>query len=246
MVKANIIKYISTLIVFGSLLYGCSGVPFNEDSGVLSLKDIPEFVTNDFVNLNMIQSISKFSSGEGHDFSDGFETNCSMKHYYHYYATNAGDDHTIAVFSPVDGLVVEKWFEGDHVGRTNDYQVHIVPDNHTYLTIRIFHINASVKKGDRVKAGEQIGWVQASPTAEERSHGISGDYDFDIAVEARTFTGVHYISYFSIMSDTLFENYKKRGAHSRDDFIISKEWRDAHPVDWNNPTTNDWVELSNI
>ena len=240
MVKADIIKYIFIIIVLGYFLSGCGGVPFNEDSGVISLKDIPEFVTHDFVNLDMIQKISKFRSGYGHDFSDGFEHNCSMKHYFAYYSQYSGDDNTIAVFSPVDGIVAAKWYDGENTGRNNDYQIHIVPDNHTYLTIRIFHINASVKKGDKVKAGEQIGWVQAGPTIEEQSQGISGDCDFDIAVEARTFTGVHYISYFSIMNDTLFETYKKYGSASRDDFIISKAWRDAHPVDWNNPSLDDW------
>jgi len=245
-VKVNSLKYFFNIIIFGFIIYGCGNVPFNEDSGVITINKIPEFITHDFVNLDMIEKISKFRSGYGHDFSDGFEHNCSMKHYYAYYSKYSGDDQTIPVYSPVNGLVIAKWNEGENTGRKNDYQIHIVPDNHTYITIRIFHINATVNKGDRVKSGDKIGWVQASPTTQEKNNGILGDTDFDIGVEARTFTGVHYISYFSIMADTLFENYKKRGAESRNDFIISKTWRDAHPVDWENPSPSNWFTLSVI
>jgi len=48
------------------------------------------------------------------------------------------------------------------------------------------------------------------------------------------------------MTNSLFENYKKRGVTKWDDFIISKSWRDSHPVDWNNPSPNDWPVLTDI
>ncbi|MFZ1682882.1 MAG: hypothetical protein WAU88_02015, partial [Candidatus Zixiibacteriota bacterium] len=47
----------------------------------------------------------------------------------------------------------------------------------------------------------------------------------------------HYISYFNVMTDEVFAVYKERGASSRDDFILSKEYRDAHPVSCNQEKT---------
>lgn len=239
--KDKILVYLGILIM-GYFLSGCGKLPFDADSAVLRLSNIPKFVEHDFVNLDMIQSISKFRSGAGHDFSDGFEGNeSSMKHYYHYYYKYSGTDTTIPVYSPVDGIVVAKRHE--RAGRSNDYQVHIIPVDHTYITIIIFHLNSRVKRGERVQACEQIGYVQAEPTPADKADGDTGGHDFDIAVEARTFTGTHLISYFEIMSDKLFKNYVAHGAKSRGEFIISKEWRAAHPVDWQNPDTNDWVNL---
>jgi hypothetical protein len=51
----------------------------------IAANGIPKFVGRDFTQLSKIDKISKFRSGEGHDYSDGSETCRSMKHYYAVY-----------------------------------------------------------------------------------------------------------------------------------------------------------------
>jgi len=231
-------------LLFLLMLNGCGLTPFGEIMSVSDINNLPKFVKNDFVNLNMIDKISKFRSGAGHDFSDGFESNRSMKHYYNPYVKYCGDDHTVKVFSPVDGVISTIWKEED--GRKNDWQIHIVPTGYSYVTIRLFHINTHAKVGDYVRAGQFLGFANMSPTPMDSAHGATYSPSFDIAVEVVTRNGVHLVSYFEIMTDSLFSTYQTRGLTDRSELIISKEWRDTHPVDWNNPQESDWVVLSPV
>lgn len=45
---------------------------------------IPRFVQTDYIELAKIDRISRFRSGEGHDYSDNFESCRSMKHYSYF------------------------------------------------------------------------------------------------------------------------------------------------------------------
>ena len=45
-------------------------------------KNVPKFITADFIDLSGVTSISKFRSGAGHDYSDSDEKCRSMKHYF--------------------------------------------------------------------------------------------------------------------------------------------------------------------
>ena len=52
----------------------------------------------------------------------------------------------------------------------------------------------------------------------------------DIAVGVNTPTGWKLISYFEVMTDSLFATYQTRGMSSRTNVVISKEARDGDPL----------------
>lgn len=196
----------------------------------------PKFIQAEFIDLSKVYSVSKFRSGAGHDFSGGGETCRSMKHYFtpqiDEYAQNYRSYHNgqfpttdssndIPIYSPVDGTIARITGERSENGN----QIHIVPDHAKQYDIRIFHVHMvpGLKAGllglggTHVKAGQLIGHI--------------GQYQgTDIAVQVGIMPWNNkYISYFEVMPDSVFESYKARGATSRDDFIFTKEYRDAHP-----------------
>lgn len=185
-----------------------------------------QILQHDFIDLSKVFSVSKFRSAEGHDFTDGSETCRSMKHYYNQQfdksvaetmGRNNGmppqpDGKTdVVIYAPVTGVISRIESERMPIGE----QIYIIPDGAKDYTIRLFHIYKSngIQKGSKITAGQQIGVI---------SKGVSTD----VAVELKG----NYISYFSIMPDSIFAAYKDRGAKSRDDFILSKQYRDDHPV----------------
>jgi hypothetical protein len=158
-------------------------------------------VTADYIELVRISSISKFRSGIGHDYSDDYESCRSMKHYF------VPKSYPVKIFSPVSGTV--DYLTPEWAGT----QVGIRAGNRVFI---IFHVNvfASLQVGDAVAAGQQIG-----------THIGSQTYS-DIAVRE----GNRLLSYFQVMTDSVFQAYRNRGVSSRDDLIISKEARDADPL----------------
>lgn len=211
-----------------------------EKAGLFVKVDVnnpPKFIQADFIDLSKIYSISKFRSGEGHDFSGNGETCRSMKHYFTpqidvtIKPTKAADGRSIPpqpdgktdidIFSPVDGKITDIQAERLPVGE----QIYIEPTNAKDFTIRLFHVYKidGIKKGVSVKAGQKIGV-------------ISKDSSTDISVEGGRY---QFVSYFQVMPDDLFANYQKRGVNSRDDLIISKAYRDAHPIPCNQDDKGD-------
>ena len=195
--------------------------------------DLPRFIQSDFIDLDKIYSISKFRSGSGHDFSDNTETCRSMKHYFNTQSTSEGEEErnenngfpkpptqskAIDIFSPVDGKIVKIEEDQTSVGK----QVYIVPDKATNFKVRLFHIYLlpGIDKGSKIKAGQKIGEI--------------GIYqNTDIAVEIRTGMSRKFASYFQVMPDEVFAKYQARGVKSRDQFIFTKEKRDANPLSCN-------------
>ena len=205
-------------------------------------KNVPKFITHDFIDLARVTTISKFRSGAGHDYSDPGEPCRSMKHYFQPGtripidpATYKPQEPFINIYSPVDGIITEIGDEGFRVGK----QIHIAPVQNPEYTIRIFHTYpVGIKRDSKVSAGQKIGYI--------------GDHQgTDIAVEATSNFKHKNYSYFEAMTDEVFSNYITRGAKSRDDFIFSKEYRDAHPFSCNGEQfthskkeqPDDWVNL---
>lgn len=188
----------------------------------------------DFIDLDRIFSISKFRSGSGHDFSQGSDETCrSMKHYFNVQWTREGQNLTdqnngippkpdgkndINIYSPVDGKVVSIPSEQMPIGE----QINIEPDSDPSLTIRLFHVYKleGIKKGSTLKAGQKIGV-------------ISQHQNTDIALIRRKGFKTEYLSYFNFMPDSIFAKYQARGVKTRDDLIITKEYRDANPLKCN-------------
>jgi hypothetical protein len=181
---------------------------------------LPQFVSANVIELSKISQISKFRSGQGHDYSDDFEFCRSMKHYF--LPKPDVDRLTIQIFSPFDGTVIstsEEWsddlvWKGTMLGiRSNEYPAfHVI----------IFHIDlaGALGVGDSVRAGQLLG------TPPEYERGTIAD----TALGVSTPGGYRLLSYFDVMTDSLFEEYQARGVNSRNDAIIAREARDADPL----------------
>ena len=233
------VLFVIILAVVAALtLFAFTRVKEKNTSKTASSTSAPsQFIQADFVDLSKIYSISKFRSGEGHDFSGGGETCRSMKHYFTpqidvtLKPEKAADGrsippqpdgvHDIDIYSPVDGKITDITEERLPVGE----QIYIQPDAAKSYTVRLFHVykSSGIAKGTTVKAGQKIGV-------------ISGYSTTDIALDAGN---NKYVSYFDAMPDSLFAAYQKRGATTRDDFIFSKEYRDAHPIPCNQDKQGD-------
>ena len=122
-----------------------------------SNRELPLFITASHVDVSDIERISMFRSNAGHDYSDSFESCCSMKHYYrpfNYYEKRFSQQ----IFSPVDGVILyigvdEDSGEGSWLrdyrevtGKQppDDYldtKVFIRPDKAPNLWVRLHHVS---------------------------------------------------------------------------------------------------------
>ena len=180
---------------------------------------IPLLVQSDYIELAKITTISKFRSGEGHDYSDDFEHCRSMKHYF--VIDPLQDATQVRIFSPVTGTVVSESLET----KTNSgTQIWITPTNYPAFTFILFHVNVTntVPVGTTVTNGQQLGWFGGTP---------GGVTSSDITVKVNTPGGTQLLSYFDLMSPALFANYQDRGVTNTAELIITKEDRDAHPLE---------------
>ncbi len=170
---------------------------------------IPHFVGTEYIELNKIGRISKFRSSVGHDYHDDFEQCRSMKHYFE--PKSSVDWSGIKLVAPVSGTV-SRMFE-EWAGT----QVQIQSKKYPTIFFIIFHIQlaAPLQVGDMLIAGQLLGTHIGSQTMS------------DMAVGVTTVKGWALISYFDVLSDSLFQQYQARGVTKRSDMIITKEVRDA-------------------
>lgn len=195
-----------------------------------------DLITSQFIDFDRIYMISKFRSGAGHDYSHGAlngETCRSMKHYFN--TSKYQDPQTyrplrsqptelepnIKIYSPFDGTI--KSVSPEHLG----VQVHIFSSKYSSFYVRLFHVDllSEFKPGSKVKSGE---WIAT----------IGPKDGTDFSAEAITLGGgVVYLSYFETMKDEVFAPFEKMG-FKREDFIISKEYRDVHPFQCGGIQTN--------
>ncbi|MFA6042215.1 MAG: hypothetical protein WCV85_03020 [Patescibacteria group bacterium] len=201
------------------------------------------FLTADVLPVNLVGQISKFRSGSGHDFNDGTETCRSMKHYLDPKTRqlltpdellNEKYPATVPVYSPTTGTIREIQTEQFPLGK----QIHIAPGMASDYNIRLFHIYplATLKVGDNVAAGQQIGTIKA----------VQG---FDIAVEKFGAQRPSLLSMFEVMNEQQLAAWAARGVTPAN-AIISKAARDADSLTCNGEafTTSqenakDWVKL---
>jgi hypothetical protein len=172
----------------------------------------PALVTADYIDSAQIARISLFRSSMGHDYWDSFERCRSMKHYFipRVFET-AG---TIAIRAPLDAEVVR--VEPEWAG----VQLHLRSRSQPAFTIILFHVALApvLAVGDRVDAGQPLG-----------TH-IGGQTASDVAVAVDTPGGRHLISYFDIMDEATWAAYAGRGLATRQALIITREERDADPL----------------
>ncbi len=176
-----------------------------------SLQNPPEFCTSDFVELDKIGGVTRFRSLEGHDYSDSYEQNLSMKNYYIPKPEYGNSSRLVCVFSPVDGSIIGVFPEGDGRG----YQVHIRVAQHPDYSVVLFHVNifSNAVVGGTITAGELLGYAD-----------VRGSISFDIAVwrHVGVFRDKLY-SYFDVVTDDVFSLYQSRGIADRAILINSVE-----------------------
>ena len=118
---------------------------------------LSQFITASHIDVSDVASVSRFRSAAGHDFSDSFETCCSMKHYFNlvdFYGTRF----TQPIYSAVDGFVfylvepsgpeADAW-KADYVRQTGktppsdyrDWKILIRPDAAPNVWITHMHLN---------------------------------------------------------------------------------------------------------
>ena len=188
----------------------------------------PQFCTHDFVQLSQFSEISVFRSFEGHDYSDGYEHNLSMKHYF----TPATSATNIGVYSPVDGVVTAIFAEQNGV---ND-QVQIQVSKYADYKVVIFHVNvtSSLHVGEAVTAGQTLGTLNVNQGT-------------DIAIWHMGIFRDRLYSYFAVMTDNVFANYQAHGISERSQMIrtASEAKELSVTYSFSNPDINDdWVTLN--
>ncbi len=208
-------------LTIGFFQAGCKSPVGPSDRGSDGNPPAQVQATADYIELGRIVRISRFRSGVGHDYSDSYESCRSMKHYF------VPGSYPVKIFSPVSGTI--GYLTAEWAGT----QVGIRAGSRTFI---IFHVNvwSSIKVGDSVTAGQQIGTHIGSQTWS------------DIAVRE----GDRLLSYFEVMTDAVFQNYRSRGVNARSDLVISRAARDAAPLTCsgdaflNEGTIPNWVNLN--
>jgi hypothetical protein len=192
---------------------------------------LPKLVEAEYIEVAKIASISKFRSAAGHDYSDRFESCRSMKHYFKPFEEL--DWSNVKISSPVQGVVLRT--EDEWAGTRIEIQAAACPA----FTFTIFHVKLrpGLRPGDKVAAGQALGFHIGHQTCS------------DIAVAINTPKGRKLVSYFDVMPERLFADYRLRGVNSRTMLIISKQSRDAEPLTCRNGKFlsgrrgQDWIAL---
>lgn len=210
-------SWIILIFILSATTGGCSKKDKNDDqpSGTWDIdkQGIPKFVSINYIEPDKIYRISKFRSSAGHDYSDAYEHCRSMKHYFE--PRGDIDWSTVKIFAPVTGTItrVEQEWAGT--------KIEIESETYPAFRFSVFHVNLSVQRnvGDKITAGQQLGTHIGSQTLS----------DISVIVNDPLKQG-RMVSYFEVMTETLFQTYMNRGISSREDLIISKETRDANPL----------------
>lgn len=194
-------------------------------------------VTDSPLEFDKVYSISKFRSGAGHDYTvlawDG-ESCRSMKHYFNIDRGNPENprirslptvnEPNIKIFAPFDGAIDFGTHADSQIPKGSlDGEVDIRSRNFPNFRTRLMHVNIlpTLHFGSEVKSGQQVGTI--------------GPKDgMDVTIEGSIlFKGgimkLIYLSAFELMNDQAFSPYANAG-YKRSDFIISREYRDAHPL----------------
>jgi len=209
----------SVIIVIGAILSALTQCSQKEkiigpsDDWDIAKNGIPKFVRVNYIELDSMARISKFRSSVGHDYSDAFEQCRSLKHYFEPKANVNWA--AIRIFSPVTGTVTRVTQEWAGT------RLEIVSKDYPAFRFVIFHINMPTipNINDPVAAGQLLGTHIGSQTYS----------DIAVLVNEPTHQGM-LISYFDLITDSLFSTYSLRGVTGREDLIIPKSNRDASPL----------------
>lgn len=226
-------------------------------SGKIVFGKQPKIVAN-FVNLDKIKQISKFRSCQGHVVvpADQSETKRNMKHYFWQKVEYDNTNDNVEIYAPFDGYI-SGWRPSESNENNANLWISTFPLPFGRWSFSVDHIAIlnDLKRGDKVKAGQLIGYADFS--------GNHNSVDFIYARLKLPTTKIdnwqspyaELDSIFNHMSDEVLTQYLKKGVVSKDQTIILKEDRDAKPCVYkgagpyflNDPgeIDFDWVKLSN-
>jgi hypothetical protein len=222
----------------------------------LQFKDIdpnnpPRFITSNFMDIDNIFIISKYRSCIGHSAEANGEKCRSMRHIFggqnepssqFSSADNKWEkihnrptiDNSFNIYAPIDGLITDVTrtnYKDFDENRPNGIGGTIIIRSLKYpgYFVRIDSVfpDENLKFIHKVKSGDKIGVICKQCPGE-----INVGYNY--------IGGERGISFFAAMNDDVFAQFQKRGMKSRDDAIITKEYRDSHPfkcADPNNETS---------
>jgi len=178
----------------------------------LDKNPLPRFVRANFIDVGRMARISRFRSAAGGDYSDDLEHCRSMLHYFE--PRPDLEWASLPLFSPVDGKIVRI------VQNQPVLELVIQAQEYPDVEFHLFNLSPleTLRVGGSVRAGESVGsYVERqTPTA--------------IAVSVNTTWGRRLISWFDIITDSLWFTYGECGIANASEFIISKEARDTDPL----------------
>ena len=182
----------------------------------MDLTDLPKFVHEDFIDLDMIDKISKFRSGAGHSFTAETEETCrSMKHYFGLKGIDeafgrrlmnnqvAPDEWPVVrYFAPVDGELTDLMPDEDVFGLATA-EFRLQSSEYPQILFNFFHVRLAegLKEGDEVEAGQFLGTV-------------GGDASGEMAVLVVVNRRAMLVSFFEVIDDDVFAEYQARGVES--------------------------------
>jgi len=193
----------------------------------------PPTLTANFVDVQQVRRITKFRSCAGHTTTpkDGRETKRSMKHYFILHP-EYHQENTVKIYAPYDGQIAllfgneEIW-----VAPERGFVPSVLPINQWMFSLTHVKPAEGLKRGDKVRAGELIGYGTFS-VSEPGSPSFDAVYG-KMSVPPKKidnwsspFGGLD--SVFNHMSPALLAQYEQRGI-TRQNIILTKEQRDADP-----------------
>lgn len=202
-----------------------------------------KYITASPIDLRQIESISRFRSCEGHDYSGQnfageVERDRSMKHYVLPKAELRRSDNKVKMFAPFDGkvgsVVMPVATTDTGPGKTRGGSINLVTPLDRYVAVELGHIKlaADYKKGDKVKAGQFLGYAVVPDEWN----------DFDLVLRS-----IHYgrsenylfvfDSIFNHMTDAVLAEYAAVGLTPQK-LIYPKELRDQNPCNFPPPETD--------
>ena len=217
------------------------GMSSSEPTGpTVDLSNLPKFVTNNFIDLDPFNSITKFRGAYGHDYSatdeeyDPTGKSCrSMKHYFEAYtldqrwAGQFGSYDTkgnVNYYAPTGGKIIDVvhgTFGRDNGSEGEEWQFTIESSEYPSVNIKFHHVNLEkhLQGGGNVQAGEFLGTI-----ARDNGQGEIAAY---VLLGKGT---LKYVSFFELITDDIFALYESRGLKNRSDVIISREDRESNPI----------------
>lgn len=199
----------------------------------------PQVITNNIVDPAQLTEVSKFRSAAGHSFAGRGETCSSMKHYFiathdaQAFAARLASGHQLApdgksdllIRAPFDGMVTQRMKNPI----SGELFAIAAADNHA-MVLMLDHIFVAeglhsgpipylYLLGTKVKAGQVIG----------RVNGNEG-FDVEFRVGGPPWSD-KWSSYFMGLTDAAFNPWQTMTGNDRSHFVITKEYRQAHPID---------------